>query len=422
MKPRYCMPLFKSIALTCSLLTLFIVTSTLSCAQDLKYYLDKATGNNPLLSDYRNQINLIKLDSAILAANFQARLDLNSTGTYAPAMHGFGYDEALSNGKTFSAMLTLSQSITGKNILNTQLRGIGLQRDSVNNSSRLSEQDLRRKITEQYIMAYAGQQQLDFNKEVYNLLKNEEAILKNLTRSNVYKQTDYLTFLVTFQQQELQLKQSRIAFLNNLATLNYFSGIKDTLSVKLAEPQLSLKMLPGPTKSMFLKQYELDSLRLQNNRTLIDLSYKPKAGIYADAGYNSSFISQAYKNFGTSVGIIISIPIYDGHQQKLQHSKLTIAENTRSVYRNFFIAQFAQQIAQLNQQLLETETLFQQINEQIRFTKSLIDVDGQLLQSGDILISEYIMAINNYLNAQNLLRETSINKLQLINQLNYWNQ
>ena len=93
-----------------------------------------------------------------------------------------------------------------------------------------------------------------------------------------------------------------------------------------------------------------------------------------------------------------------------------------SANKNFFITQYSQQIAQLNQQLRETETLFQQINEQIRFTKSLIDVDGQLLQTGDILVSEYIIAINNYLNAQNLLRETNINKLQLINQLNYWNQ
>jgi len=416
------MPLFKSIILTCTLLTLFVITSTLSYAQDLKYYLDKATGNSPLLADYRNQISLVKLDSAILIANYQARVGLNSTGTYAPVVRGFGYDDALSNGKTFSAMVTVNQSITGKNILNTELRGIGLQRDSVNNFLELTEQDLRKRIIEQYIIAYAGQQQLDFNKEVYALLKNEEVILKTLTRSNVYKQTEYLTFLVTFQQQELQLKQSRIAFLNNLALLNFLSGIKDTSSVKLAEPLLSLKILPDPAKSIFLKQYELDSLRLRNSHTLIDLKYKPQVGIYADGGYNSSFIKQAYKNFGTSVGVTISIPIYDGHQQKLQHSKLTIAENTLYTYRNFFIRQYGQQIAQLTQQLQETETLFQQINEQIRFTKGLIDVDGQLLQTGDILISDYIIAINNYLNAQNLLRETSINKLQLINQLNYWNQ
>jgi outer membrane protein TolC len=417
MKLVYSTAIFKSFVLTC-----FVMISAVACAQDLKYYLDKATANSPLLLDLRNQLGMIKLDSAILAANYQTHLDFNSTGTYAPVINGFGYDEALSNGKTLNALFTLSQTISGRNILNAQLQGIGLQRDSVNNTSRLSEQDLRRKIIEQYILAYAGQEQLDFNKEVYDLLKNEDVILKTLTRNNVYKQTEYLTFLVTFQQQELQLKQSRLGFLDNLATLNYLSGIKDTATVRLAEPTLNLVVLPNPSKSMFLKQYELDSLRLQNSRRLLDLNYKPKIGIYADGGYNSSFIMEPYKNFGASAGFTVTIPIYDGHQLKMQHSKLTIQENTRNAYRNFFVNQYGQQVAQLNQQLRETETLFQQINEQIKFTRSLIEVNGRLLQTGDILISDYIIAINNYLNAQNLLRETNINKLKLINQLNYWNQ
>ncbi|PIH02799.1 hypothetical protein CS542_03385 [Pedobacter sp. IW39] len=52
-------------------------------------------------------------------------------------------------------------------------------------------------------------QQAAFNQEVYQLLHEEEIVLKKLTRANVYKQVDYLTFLVTFQQQ-LQWKQAEL--------------------------------------------------------------------------------------------------------------------------------------------------------------------------------------------------------------------
>ena len=66
---------------------------------------------------------------------------------------------------------------------------------------------LKKNITAQYIVAYGDLQQLNFNKEVNDLLRNEEKILKLLTQKNVYRQTDYLTFLVTLEQQNLSIKR-----------------------------------------------------------------------------------------------------------------------------------------------------------------------------------------------------------------------
>ncbi|MDO8993953.1 MAG: TolC family protein, partial [Daejeonella sp.] len=141
-----------------------------------------------------------------------------------------------------------------------------------------------------------------------------------------------------------------------------------------------------------------------------------------DGGYNSSFIQKAYKNVGVSAGFTISIPLYDGNQRKLQYNKLDIRERTRSTYRDYFLVQYQQQLSQLRQQLQQQESLFDKINEQIRFTESLITVDGKLLQTGNITIADYILAIRNYLDSQSLLRQTNITRLELINQLNYWNQ
>lgn len=401
---------------------LSISFSAFSQEKTIDDYINTATINSPLLYDLNNQVQINKMDSAIVRANFKPLVGANSTGTYAPFIRGFGYDLAISNGQTFSTLVSVNQSLLGRNRMNNTLQGIGLLTDSVTNAVQLSRQNIRKNIISQYITTYASQKQVAFDKTVNRLLKEEETVLKKLTQSNVYKQTDYLTFLVTLQQQELLMKQNHIIALNNIAVLNYLSGIVSTDSVKLAEPKLNLNAAQQLNGSLFLQQYQLDSLRIQNSRRVIDLNYQPRVGVYADGGLNTSFIQKAYKNFGVSAGFTVSIPLYDGHQRRLQYNKLDIRERTRTTYRDYFLKQFNQQIAQLRQQLQQQESLFDKINEQIRFTESLIKVDGKLLQSGNITIADYILAIRNYLDSQNLLRQTNITRLELINQLNYWNQ
>ena len=106
----------------------------------------------------------------------------------------------------------------------------------------------------------------------------------------------------------------------------------------------------------------------------------------------------------------------------MQYRKLTLEEETRQNYKAFFNTQYQQQIAQLNQQISENDKLMPQIMDQIKYSESLIKVDTQLLETGDVKIADLILAINNYLTVRNLKTQTIISKLQLINQLNYWNR
>jgi glutaredoxin 2 len=145
-------------------------------------------------------------------------------------------------------------------------------------------------------------------------------------------------------------------------------------------------------------------------------------GAYADGGYTSSLQITPYKNFGFSAGISLIIPIYDGHQKQMKYSKINLQERTRQNNREFFINQYNQQIAILKQQLYSTSLLTHKINQQITYTNTLITANGQLLQTGDITMKDYILALNNYLNAKNLLTQNNISKLRIINQINYWNR
>src|SRR4029077_4583895 len=110
--------------------------------------------------------------------------------------------------------------------------------------------------------------------------------------------------------------------------------------------------------------------------------------IYADAGYNSSLQFEPYKNFGLSAGLNFSVPIYDGKQRKIKYQKINIAENTRQHYKDYFLRQYNQQIAQLSQQLQATETLINDINGQVKYSGTLIDVNKKLLETGEVRITD----------------------------------
>jgi outer membrane protein TolC len=405
----------------CILLFIFSWSASLAQTYSLDHYIDLAQKNSPLLKDLKNQVSSARIDSMRLRAGLKPQVTGTGAGAFAPVINGFGYAGAITNVQTVSALVGVNQQVIGRNYRNAQLAAIALQQDSLVNASHLSEQDLKKAVIGQYITAYGDQQQVKFNEEIIELLSQEETALKKLTQSNVYRQSDYLAFLVTLKQQQIQLMQARIQYKTDFATLNYLSGIADTSAVELTEPKIDIAVLPDINNSIFFRKFRIDSLRLANSNALIDYSYKPKGNIFADGGYNTDLVQPA-KNFGTSFGFNVTVPIYDGGQRKMQHKKVQLEEETRQYYKSFYTVQYHQQIAQLRQQINETDKLFSQINEQVKFDETLIKVDTRLLQTGDLKIADLILAINNYLAVRNLKTQTIINKLQLINQLNYWNR
>ncbi len=388
--------------------------------RDLDFFITQALKSSPLLQDLQSQIVSNRIDSLRLRAGLRTQVTGNVAAQIAPSFRDWGYDYALTNGGYLTALVSANKTFVGRGNIAAQAQTINLLSLTAQNTAKTTAQDVRRSVATQYLTAWTDRQQLDFNREVLDLLRREEAILKRLTETNVYRQIDYLTFRTTVQQQELLVQQSDNQWRNDLSMLNYLSGVVDTVAFDLPEPSLTPGLLPTPEKSAFIQQYRLDSLRIRNSDALIDLSYRPKASITADAGFNSAFTSRGYRNFGASIGVNLAVPIYDGHQRKLQHDKNVLAEQTRQGYLHFFDQQYRQQIAQLYQQLNQAEQLIAQTNEQIKYSQTLLDANGKLLPTGDVRIIDYLLALNNYLNARNLATQQRSARLQVINQLNYW--
>jgi outer membrane protein TolC len=387
---------------------------------NLDYFVNQAIANSPLLKDFQNQVLSFSLDSQIIRASLKPQVNGISNNSYAPIINGYGYDEVISNGQQISALIQVSKSFLSSKTIASQIANLQLQSQAIANNVKISEQDVIKAITDQYIVTYGEQLQLDFNYEINNLLKKEDSLLKKLTQDNVFKQNEYLGFVVILQQQLLSTSQLEIQYTFDYAALNYLAGIADTTTMRLQDPQLNSKTFGDFANSVFYRQFVLDSLKLANDRMLVDLSYRPKINAYGDGGYNSSLTYKPYKNFGVSVGVNLTIPIYDGRQKKLQYSKIDLQEKTRIFKRDFFIQQRNQQMMQLLQQLNGTDRLIDQINKQIKYTETLIIVNERLMVTGDIRLTDFILTLNNYFNAKNLVTQNYITRLKIVNQLNYW--
>jgi outer membrane protein TolC len=405
-----------------AVLLLFVFALSFAQSRTLVEYISIAKENNSSLKTFQNQILANKLDSQILRAGFKTHVDFNSNNMYAPVIGGWGYDEAITNIAQVSAMVQASRSFLSKGNLESQYRAIALQSQALRDSLQLSIKDLVRAVTDQYIAAYGDQLTMDYSKELFDVLKKEEEVLKKLAQQSVIKQTEFLAFDITVEQQELTYLQAQIQYNADFLTLNYLAGIVDTVITRIAEPRLEDSLPRDIYTSVFYQRYVTDSLRIVNEKKIIDYSYRPSVTAFGDAGFNSSLQNTPYKNVGFSIGVNIRMPIYDAHQRQFKYQKLDLEENTRLSNKSFFVKQYTQQTAQLYRQLREINLLYDKIRQQVEYTRTLIIAYEKLLETSDVKIIDVVAAITSYMNAQNLLRQNLVSRLKILNQINYWNQ
>ena len=195
--------------------------------KDLDYFLNNAIANSPLLNESRNNILIAGVDSALIVAANKYQITGNGNAYYAPIINNWGYDKVITNGQQLAALVVLNKQVYNKRNLSLQFADLQIQKDSLRINSLINEQDLKKNIIAQYITVYSDQLQINFNDELHSLLQKQEIILKKLTQQNVYRQVDYLSFLVTVQQQNLTRQQLEIQHKNDFSLLNYLAGIID---------------------------------------------------------------------------------------------------------------------------------------------------------------------------------------------------
>jgi outer membrane protein TolC len=389
-------------------------------SKNLDDFLGMGLKNSPLLNENQNLFFRSQLDSAKIKAGQKPQISLGSTAQYYPSFGSYGYNQAISNGGNYLATIGFTQPLFNRYLIKTQINSIQIKKDSLKNSGKISLLEIKRSIINQYILSYADFRQIQFQNEILDLYLEQEGIFKKLVQKGIFKQSDYLTFLVSRQAQEIAITQSRISFHNNLSQLNSLCGIADSTTYDLEKPKIERGNLRPLHSTFQYHKFEVDSLSLLGQRDIIASAYRPKINWFADAGYESPNFYQFYKSFGASIGISLSLSLYDGHQRRIMNKQLDLDERTRLGYLNFFKNQYQEQILNLEKQLSDLELLEAQLDSQIKNNQTLVDIDKKLLNIGDLKINDLILAINNYKSLQFYLTQVEVNRLSILNQLNFW--
>ena len=388
-------------------------------SRNLEYYLKEGFQNSPLLNDYRNQISSAGEDSLLIRATKKPLVEAKSQLLYSPFYHNSGYDEVITDGGNYSALLGVTQNIFNKRELNNKYEAVALLKQSVNNAVRISSNELNKIITNQYLTAFSGYSDLQFNKSFLKLLQKEDEIVKQLVTNGVGKQTDYLSLLVERQSQEILVRQIQNQYRKDLMLLNQLCGLNDSVLYELSEPQLAIRGTSDIKRVPSFIQYKIDSIKIENARMAIDIRYKPKVNWFADAGILTSNPWNFYKHFGYSAGIGLTIPVYDGKQRSIEKQKLSYDENSRKGYENAYRNQYYQQIQQLGDELKSLNETSSNMENQLKTADQLVKALKNQLEAGIIQMTEYINAVKSFRTVSRNLNMANIQKIQLINEMNF---
>jgi outer membrane protein TolC len=396
--------------------------SSIAQVSTLDFFINQGLIHSPLLKDINNQVSSTSTDSMLVKAGQKPHVSYQGLLYYAPVIYGIGYSDVITNISNITSVVYVSQRIFNQKNIEAQYSKFGIQNQSLRISSKITENDLRKAIALKYLTACSVMNDITFNQDLLTSSKDEELILKQLVEKGLYKQVDYFSFMIELKAQELLLNDFQIQFQKEVSELHILCGLPDTTSEQLSLPEIKLNSPVNATNSPLYTRFLIDSLKIQNEKLLVDRNYKPSINWFSDAGLLNNLPRDISKNFGFSMGLSLSAPIYDGQQRKLNYDKLKIAENTRTNYAIYFKQQFSQQLNQLYLELKKTQEIIPQVNQQLVFAESVIRQEKYLINTGNISITDYVTSLKNYISIRRNLNQYQVKILQIITEINYLNQ
>ena len=388
----------------------------------LSAYLDQGVSNNPQLNDLANQIRSSRYDSLIARAAYLPQVNFNGAMMVAPTVSGWGYSDVITNGQSLVGTLSVNQQIFNKKTKAASLERFGLETGNLDNARKIGVNELKKAITAQYLAAYAALDERRFQQEILTTLLHESDILKAWVEKGIYRQTDYLSLQVEVMGLRQNIRSLDFQYRKELSNLKIICGNRDTVSCDLVLPVIRDTLSPSIENSLYFRQFRIDSLRIKNEKLLVDQRYKPAVSWFADGGMINNEPKYIYQNFGISGGISMTLPVFDGNQRKMNYDRIRTHEETRIMYQENFRFRYQAQLKQLQTELDQTRTLSKENEQQIALIKQLISADKVLLSTASMPISDYILALKNLIEANHAGLLYQLRAQYVLNEINFWKQ
>lgn len=403
---------------------LFIMVLGCLCAsgqvKTIDDYVNAAMANSPSLKETAIKQMQNSIDSSITLADYLPQVSANGIGYYAPIYGQYGYDQTVTNGGEYAALISVSQQISPHKQITLKRNMSADERASLGAQSKVKENDLRRDVTDKYLNVCLLQQQVNFYMQSDSFILQQNKVVKALADKGIYKVSDYYELLVEEKSEHAQIAQLNLDLTQSFAELNATCGITDTTQYKLSIPNLEPHLQKDITQLAEYREFYADSIKLAEQNRLTDADYQPKLSWYADAGILASQPNLIYRSIGNSLGLNLTIPIYDGNKRKLKHQSLQLSEYSRSNYQHFYVANYTCMTQSLAKQIEGSRTLVIQLQQEAQEVDHWIKIDEAEMAVGNIPVTDFLLSMKKNLEVKNDLNRALINQQSLQNEFNYW--
>lgn len=423
--------------LICVYVLSFVLNQPSSAQSDLNYYIDQAKKNSPLLVDNQNQSEVNKIEvERIKALYTKPQVTFNAAIAASPiinrdngtekfelsptdAVNYTGYDIAASNGGVYQAMINVNQPLFNKSKFEIASQQAGVAYQMNQNIIKLSQHDIEKVVTDQYILCLQGLKQTTYIEQLNNLITEQKLLISKLVENGLLKQSDLLLVSIEQQTQANVMVMFKSTYRRDLMDLNILCGINDTTMHILNDVNLTLKQ--EVVQSGFTEKFRLDSLNLIASRQLFDIKYKPQLNAFANGGLNGVNVPSLPNRFGVSAGLNFSVYVFDGNQKKLNKKKTDLFLQSNQFYKSNFITlntirknKLLSEISSLNERIIISDN-------QLKDYKQLLDYYKKEVLNGQQSATTYIITIKNLAALQRDYVLMQTGRQLLINTYNYWN-
>lgn len=408
-----------------------------ACAQqhDLSFYIQAAHQNSPVLKELENSQKINLLQNDLTAAQYK-KPQVNFTADYLfapyffnrgqfmvvtsnPEKNAYGYDIGLSNGGLYATQLNISAQLFTGGILTTYTNQINAQNNLLQNNIKQTEHDLDKTVSDQYVMAFQLEQQVNYLRKIISLVDDRRKVVEALVKNGLMQQSDYLLLEIEIKQREYDIQQQQLNLSAAFNQLNTTCVMNDTALIPLTPPVINQSALLQQFN--YQNKFIIDSTNISLQQQVFNIKYKPQLFASGNTGLYAADASNISHNLGLSAALHLNIPIYDGGQKKTveQQNKLLL-ENLQQ-YKQQSASQQQMTLASLQQQIKITQHSIELLNSQLLSQETLLQMLKDKVVTGQTSVTDFLNAVENYVNSNQDKLQAQTNLSLLINQFNYVN-
>jgi outer membrane protein TolC len=401
----------------------------------LDYFVAQAMKNSPLIVSSRNQKMIDAEEMQRLKSIYvHSHMELTGDLLFVPiistddgrtsfkmdaqnATKYYGYDLGQSSSH-INVGLNWTKPLTGGKGLKEEQELLRVNQAISDNNIHLTEHDLKRQITEQYLLC-----QLDIENEhsfmtIDSILIKQIDIVGKLSSNGLTSPTDVQLLKIERQTNQNLRQAAKQSYITHRAELNTICGINDSSVIVQVNIE---EQLPDYNNSKFFEQYKLDSIQAQSTYNTYRNQYRPQLFLYASGGAQTGTYMDLYKRWGVSAGLHFSLTLYDGKQLKNRRRQMKIQQNTAESEQHYAEKVRSTRISELLQLIKSQDLQINNGSKQLDDYRKLLSDYQKEIMAGRRSIVDYVNVFGNYRRQISHLNELKINRNILMNTYNYWN-